>query len=121
MTSEKKRYYRKHVELYPLINKMKLWPSRKGILHGVKEVGLRGDFIEITTHCNEFFRVYNSKTSRAARWIRNKWAGESCKVCKVPQWKLDKYSKTFFSQHYGTELIDINPALNGNNPKELGE
>lgn len=104
MSNEKKRYYRKYVELYPLINKMKLWPSRSGRLHGVRQVELKGDFIEITTHCGKFFRVYNSKTSRAARWIRNKWAVEPCKDCKVPQWKLDKYSKTFFSQHYGKEL-----------------
>lgn len=110
MADERIRYYRKQVELYPLINKMKLWPSRKGILHGVKDVALRGGYIEITTHCNEFFRIYNSKSSRAARWIRNKWAVVPCKSCQVPQWKLDKYSKTFFSQHYGTELIDIFPA-----------
>jgi hypothetical protein len=30
-----KRYYRKRVELFRLIDKVKLWPSRRGILHGI--------------------------------------------------------------------------------------
>jgi len=104
LSTEKKRYYRKYTDLYLLIKKMKLWPSRTGRLHGVKEVALKGNYIEITTHCGEFFRAYNSKKSRAARWLRNKWAVVGCESCKVPQWKLDKYSKTFFSAHYGKTL-----------------
>jgi len=33
-----KRYYRKRVELFRLIDKIKLWPSRTGILHGIKTI-----------------------------------------------------------------------------------
>lgn len=105
MSEVKKRYYRKYSELYPLVEKIKLWPSRKGSLHGVKAVELRGDYIEITTHCGEFFRVFNSRHSRAARWLRNKWAYIPCPACRVPDWKLKKYSTTFFSAHYGKELL----------------
>lgn len=104
MTEEKKRYFRKHVELFRLIDKMKLWPSKKGVLHGIKSIHQKGDYAEITTHCNQVFVIRNSKNSRAARWLRNKWATKPCKACHVPQWKLDKYSTTFFSQYYGTEL-----------------
>lgn len=32
----KKRYYRKRVDFFRLLTKMKLWPSRKKILHGIK-------------------------------------------------------------------------------------
>ena len=35
---EKKRYYRKKTELFLLLDKMKLWPSRSGILHGIREI-----------------------------------------------------------------------------------
>jgi pyrrolysyl-tRNA synthetase-like protein len=49
-------------------------------------------------------RVYNSRNSRAARWLRNKWAVKPCPKCKVPEWKLLKYSKTFFDT-YGSDLI----------------
>ena len=104
MSEEKKRFYRKHTELYPLVDKIKLWPSKTGIVHGVKSIELRGDYIEITTHCGKTFRVFNSRHSRAARWLRNKWAVVPCTDCKVPQWKLDKYSTTFFSEHYGKTL-----------------
>ncbi len=105
MSTPKKRYYRKHVGLFELIDKIKLWPARSGRLHGIKTVVSRGAFAEITTHCGETFRVYNSKNSRANRWLRNKWAKEPCRACKVPQWKLEKYASTFFSQHYGSDLI----------------
>lgn len=104
MAELKKRYYRKHVELFPLVEKIKLWPSRNGVLHGVKAIAKRGDYIEVTTHCGKTFRVFNSRNSRAARWLRNKWAVIPCIDCRVPGWKLEKYSTTFFSEHYGKEL-----------------
>ncbi len=104
MSNERKRYYRKHVPLLDLIMKIKLWPARSGRLHGIKEIVPKGPFAEITTHCGENFIVYNSKNCRANRWIRNKWAKEPCPKCKIPGWKLEKYSNTFFSQHYGSSL-----------------
>jgi len=99
-----KRYYRKRIELFQLIDKIKLWPSRKGILHGIKTIEKMGDQAQITTHCNKTFMVNNSRSSRAARWLRNKWITDVCPVCGVPDWKLAKYSSTRFKRHYGSFL-----------------
>ena len=115
MTSEKankppaKRYYRKRVELFRLIDKIKLWPSRRGVLHGIKRLEIIGDQARITTHCNKTFLVTNSRSSRAARWLRNKWFKGACSVCRVPEWKLAKYSVTQFERHYGSALSEGSP------------
>ena len=102
-----KRYYRKHVDFFRLLEKIKLWPSRNGTLHGIRSITYKGEFAEITTHCGKTFMVRNSKNCRAARWIRNKWMRGTCKKCKIPDWKLEKYSKTVFSERYGSELKDV--------------
>ncbi len=104
MADDTKRYYRKNVELLILLEKMKLWPARSGILHGIKTIENHGKYAVITTHCGQEMRVYNSRNSRAARWLRNKWAVKPCPKCKVPEWKLLKYSKTFFDT-YGSDLV----------------
>jgi len=104
MSKEKKRYYRKHADFFALLQKIKLWPSRKGILHGIRSIKIKGNYAEVVTHCGSRFRIYNSKNSRAARWLRNKWIIETCPRCKIPKWKLEKYSSTYFSEHYGSEL-----------------
>ena len=100
-----RRYYRKRVELFRLIEKIKLWPSRRGLLHGIKTVDVIGDQARITTHCNKTFLITNSRNSRAARWLRNKWFKGICGVCRVPDWKLAKYSSTQFKRHYGSALL----------------
>ncbi len=100
-----KRYYRKRVELFRLIDKIKLWPSHKGLLHGIKTIEKMGDQARITTHCNKTFMVNNSRNSRAARWLRNKWFRGVCETCGVPDWKLAKYSSTQFKRHYGSLLL----------------
>lgn len=101
----KKRYYRKRVDFFKLLQKMKLWPSRKRVMHGIKEITIKGNKAQITTHCNETFTAYNSKNSRAARFLRNKWAFTACPVCRIPSWKLEKYSSTRFNQSYGSDLV----------------
>lgn len=101
-----KRYYRKRVELFRLIDKIKLWPSRKGVLHGIKTIEKMGDQALITTHCHKTFMVNDSRNSRAARWLRNKWFKGVCGACRVPDWKLDKYSSTLFRRHQGSLLLD---------------
>ena len=101
---EKKRYYRKNVELFLLLDKIKLWPSRSGILHGIRNVEKKGKYAIVTTHCGKTFTIYNSRNSRAARWLRNKWVAKNCDQCKIPEWKTEKYSKTYFEQHYGSNL-----------------
>ena len=58
MSDDKKRYYRKNVELFILLDKMKLWPARSGLLHGIKTVEEHGKYAVITTHCGKTLRVY---------------------------------------------------------------
>ena len=111
MDSEKKakppapRYYRKRVHLFSLIDKIKLWPSRKGILHGIRSLEKLGDQARVTTHFNKEFLIYNSRNSRAARWLRNKLFIGVCPKCGVPEWKLEKYASTRFSRHQGSLLL----------------
>jgi len=103
-----KRYYRKRAELFRLIDKIKLWPSRKGLLHGIKTIEIMGDQARITTHCDKSFMITNSRNSRAARWLRNKWFKGVCGACRVPEWKLTKYSATYFKRQYGSDLLKEN-------------
>jgi pyrrolysyl-tRNA synthetase-like protein len=98
------KYYRKQVDLFRMVKKMNLWPSRTGILHGVKSVVEKGDFAEIITHCNRIFTVKNSRNSRAARWLRNKWYRAPCPGCRIPKWKLEKYSHTYFHRRKGVQI-----------------
>jgi len=102
----KARYYRKQVPLFRLVEKLKLWPSRRGILHGIKEFDERGSYAVVITHCNKHMVVHDSKTSRAARWLRNKWYAEACPKCRIPEWKLQKYAATHFKRGYGSHLHD---------------
>ncbi|SDF58267.1 pyrrolysine--tRNA(Pyl) ligase small subunit [Sporomusa acidovorans] len=101
---KKKKYYRKNVEFFKLLEKIKLWPSRSGMLHGIKSIKITGDIAEVVTHCDEKFIVWNSRTSRAARWLRNKWCVCACKKCKIPAWKLEKYTSTMMTQKWGSNL-----------------
>jgi pyrrolysyl-tRNA synthetase-like protein len=109
-----KRYYRKRVALFRLIDKIKLWPSRSGMLHGIRTIKKMGDQAQITTHCNKTFLANDSRNSRAARWLRNKWFKEVCPVCRVPDWKLEKFSSTQFKRHYGSALLSENDLKNKN-------
>jgi len=109
-----KRYYRKRIDLFRLIDKIKLWPSRKGILHGIRTIQKTGDQAQITTHCNKTFLANDSRNSRAARWLRNKWFKDVCPVCRIPDWKLEKYSSTQFKRHYGSALLSENDLKNKN-------
>jgi pyrrolysyl-tRNA synthetase-like protein len=97
MNNQTVRYLYKNQGLLQLICKVKLWPSRSGILHGVKEIEERGNSMVITTHCGERFMVWNSKNSRSARWLRNRWHKRPCPKCQIPEWKLKKYSETVFT------------------------
>jgi len=50
--------------------------------------------------------VRDSKTSRSARWLRNKLYVEACPQCHIPDWKLQKYAATKFRRDYGSFLRD---------------
>ncbi len=102
--SKKTRTYRKNQLLFLLINKMRLWPSRQGILHGLKEVTINNNMATVTTHCGHTFTVHNSRTSRANRWLRNKIVVKPCKKCAIPDWKMEKYKGTSFKKKHGARL-----------------
>ena len=58
----KARYYRKQVPLFRLVEKLKLWPSRRGILHGIKEFEERGAYAVVITHCGKHMVAKGNKT-----------------------------------------------------------
>jgi len=80
--------------LFGLVSKVKLWPSKRGILHGVREVENLGVLIRITTHCGRTIVARSSRRSRAARWLRNRWMKTTCSACAVPEWKTDRFKKS---------------------------
>lgn len=63
MADAKKRYYRKNVELFVLLNKMKLWPARSGVLHGIREINLQGKYALLPLTAARPIRLYNSQAT----------------------------------------------------------
>jgi pyrrolysyl-tRNA synthetase-like protein len=102
--AEAKRYYRKRQRLWAMAAKMKLWPSRRGMLHGIKTIAKTAAGFDIETHCGLFFSARDSANSRAARWLRAKQYTAPCPNCRVPAWKLEKYGATVFSKRQGSVL-----------------
>ena len=88
------RVVRRHLTPYEVIDTVKLWPSKAGLLHGVRTVRLRGALVELQTHCGQTIRVRNSRHGRVARHLRNKVYVQPCSVCRIPGWKLEKYGRT---------------------------
>lgn len=41
--NKKKKYYRKNVDFFKLLEKLKLWPARSGTLHGIKTIKVTGN------------------------------------------------------------------------------
>ena len=87
-----------------MIERVKLWISRSGTLHGIRSLQDQGEVMLITTHCNRTFVVKNSRNSRAARYMRQKWYQSVCPKCGIPEWKLEKFSATKFNRHHGSDL-----------------
>jgi pyrrolysyl-tRNA synthetase-like protein len=102
--AEAKRYLRKRQNLLAMVTKIKLWPSRRGILHGVKSIIPTNYGFEITTHCGLVFKARDSANSRASRWLRAKQYASACQSCRVPDWKIEKYGATVFSKRLGRTL-----------------
>jgi len=93
---KKLRYVQKHRPIFKILEKIKLWPSRSGVLHGIKTIEKDGNYMILETHCHEVIKVRISKNGRAARWLRNKWAERACARCRIPLWKISKYANTLF-------------------------
>ena len=110
--AEAKRYYRKRQRLWAMAAKMKLWPSRRGLLHGIKAIVKTAAGFQIETHCGLFFSARDSANSRAARWLRAKQYSRPCPRCKVPAWKISKYGATVFSKNQG-KILPSGPDASG--------
>ncbi|MDR3204997.1 MAG: hypothetical protein LBV23_09695 [Deltaproteobacteria bacterium] len=108
--NEEKRYFRKRQNLSALVDKIKLWPSRSGLLHGLKKVSLTVTGIKAVTHCGLIVNVRDCSSSRAARWLRAKQYVALCPRCGVPKWKIDKYGATVFSKRQGRLLSIKEPV-----------
>ncbi|WP_287586859.1 pyrrolysine--tRNA(Pyl) ligase small subunit [Candidatus Borrarchaeum sp.] len=85
----------KRPPLNELLQKIKLWTSRSGTLHGVKNVSIAGSYLKIETVCNKSILTRNSRRSRAARWLRRGWARKICKTCDIQNWRLSKFLRKF--------------------------
>lgn len=95
----RKKIYWRRVPLFKLVEKIKLWPSRRGVLHGIKTFKITSDsYAYVVTHCNKQMVIHDSRNSRAARWLRNKWFSRTCEKCGIPKWKIEKYSATVFKR-----------------------
>ena len=104
----RKQIYWKRIPLFQLVEKVKLWPSRNGILHGIKTFEVRSpSYAVLVTHCNEQMIIRDSKSSRAARWLRNKWYVTVCPKCAIPEWKIKKYSVTLFKSGRSSANVEI--------------
>jgi len=90
------RVMRRCTDPFTIIEKIKLWPSRTGVLHGVRSVKLRGGTLEVQTHCGQLVHVRNSKNSRLARHLRNKVYDTPCRRCRIPAWKVERFGETVF-------------------------
>ncbi|MDR1319845.1 MAG: hypothetical protein LBK56_00215 [Gracilibacteraceae bacterium] len=90
------RYVNRHQSLLNMLDKIKLWPARSGVLHGIRQIDRRGSLAVVTTHCGERFIVRDSRSSRAARWLRGRRHAGTCRACAIPAWKLAKYAATVF-------------------------
>ncbi len=76
-----------------LISKNGLWVSRNGRLHGIKSCEASQKNLRITMDCGEVVKVRNSRSSRAARSLRNRKFQKPCKRCRVPEEKIQEFSR----------------------------
>jgi pyrrolysyl-tRNA synthetase-like protein len=87
---------RKRQSLAQIVGVIRLWPSRSGVLHGVRSVRVSGNWVRIETHCGQCFMVRDSRTSRGHRHLTNKIWETKCPKCRIPAWKAEKFNKTEF-------------------------
>jgi len=87
------KYKTRNAGLFTSVDKIKLWPSRSGMLHGIREVKGSGEWIVLSTHCGTTLKVRDSKNGRAIRQLKHRYYKSVCKKCAIPSWKLEKYNK----------------------------
>jgi len=87
----------RRMALSELIEHYMVYPSRRRILHKVRDVKYSGDLLHLTMACGINVRVRNSKRSRAARWIAKMIYWEPCRYCGIP--------KSFLAAHPPRERL----------------
>jgi len=92
-TNRQSKYQLRNASLFDSVNKIKLWPSRSGLLHGIRDVKGSGDWLELSTHCGVVFKIRDSKNGRGIRQLKHRNYKKVCKKCGVPSWKIEKYRK----------------------------
>ncbi|MDW7732429.1 MAG: pyrrolysine--tRNA(Pyl) ligase [Methanolobus sp.] len=75
-----------------LISKTGLWVSRNGYLHGIRSCEASQKNLRITMDCGETITVRNSRSSKAARSLRNHKFQKPCKKCRVQEEKIKEFS-----------------------------
>lgn len=88
-----RRYRERNKRPFDLINKIKLWPSRTGVLHGVRTVKREGNCVVVTTHCGCTLKTNDSKNGRVLRQLKRRTFKKACKKCDVPRWKMEKFDE----------------------------
>ncbi|MEZ5334209.1 MAG: pyrrolysine--tRNA(Pyl) ligase large subunit [Methanolobus sp.] len=76
-----------------LISKNGLWVSRNGRLHGVKKCETSQKYIRIEMDCGDIVTVRNSRNSRSARALRNHKFQKPCKNCRLPDDRINEFSR----------------------------
>ncbi|MEM3437132.1 MAG: pyrrolysine--tRNA(Pyl) ligase small subunit [Nitrososphaerales archaeon] len=73
----------KKKSLSTLINELGFFVSRSGRLHKISSIIGYGDYLKLSMKCGQCMIVRNSRRSKAARWLKNKWMKKPCKSCKI--------------------------------------
>ena len=102
----------KRPELYTMMDKAMLFVTKNGKLHGIKSLGRKGAFILLYTHCDQEFKIRDSRNSKTARWLRNGYVHRSCKSCDIPRWKVAKFK----GKGYRKKKEDRSGRSLGSNP-----
>src|SRR5665648_848899 len=68
---KKQRYLRRQKDPFTIVQQIKLWPSKNGILHGVRSVKLKSGRIVCKRHSCRTLDQSKSKNIRFARHLRN--------------------------------------------------
>jgi pyrrolysyl-tRNA synthetase len=93
-----------------MIEETGLWVSRNGYLHVIKNCEASQKHIRITMGCGETIVVLNSRSSRAARSLRNRNFLKPCKSCRVPEEKIKEFSNKVSSKKDVKVTVKVVPS-----------
>ena len=79
-------------KIFEIVKELGFFISRSGKLHKIVSIEEYGYNLKLHTACGQYIVIRNSKRSKAARWIRNKWLKNTCKGCKIKSSETREYS-----------------------------